>query len=155
MPALGNPTSATENISTDSALDLKPRIIRSILTGSSFLLLEETLIPTLIALAISSYLGKHVYMYVFLEADLDDLAEKLRHHTATTTRIEMAPWAKAYTVDIKDIYTELSLRKIENQPTGPECKRIEDYKELFAERGNEFKEEESRPSPRPIVIVCP
>ena len=46
----------------------------------------------------------------------------------------MAPWAKAYTVDIKDIYTELSLEKIENQTTGPEGKIIEDYKELFAER---------------------
>ena len=46
----------------------------------------------------------------------------------------MAPWAKAYTADIKDIYTELSLEKIENQPTGPEGKMIEDYKELFAEK---------------------
>ena len=73
-------------------------------------------------------------MLVFLETDLD-LTEKLRHHTAKTTRIEMAPWAKAYTVDIKDIYTELSLEKIENQPTGPEGQRIEDYKELFAECG--------------------
>ena len=43
----------------------------------------------------------------------------------------MAPWAKAYTVDMKDIYTELTLDKIENQPTGPEGKRVEDYKELF------------------------
>ena len=45
----------------------------------------------------------------------------------------MAPWAKAYTVDIKDIYTELSLEKIENQPTGPEGKIIENYTELFPE----------------------
>ena len=46
----------------------------------------------------------------------------------------MALWAKAYTVDVKDIYTELSLEKMENQPTGPEGIIIEDYKELFAER---------------------
>ena len=43
----------------------------------------------------------------------------------------MAPWAKAYTVDMKDIYTDLTLEKIENEPTGPEGKRIENYKELF------------------------
>ena len=48
-----------------------------------------------------------------------------------TMKVEMAPWAKAYTVDIKDTYTELSLEKIENQPTGPEGKRLGDYKELF------------------------
>ena len=50
------------------------------------------------------------------------MAEKLRLHTAKTTRIEMAPWAKAYTVDVKDVYTDLTLEKIENQPTGPEGK---------------------------------
>ena len=65
------------------------------------------------------------------------MAEKLRLHTLKTTRIEMAPWAKAYTVDIEKIYTELSLEKIENQPTGPEGKTIDDYKELFREeKGN-------------------
>ena len=48
-----------------------------------------------------------------------------------TMKVEMAPLAKAYTVDIKDTYTELSLEKIENQPTGPEGKRLGDYKELF------------------------
>ena len=62
----------------------------------------------------------------------------------------MAPWAKAYTVDIKDIYTELSLEKTENQPTGPEGKRIEDYKELSAECGNESQEQESRSTPQPM-----
>ena len=71
------------------------------------------------------------YTILFLESDLEDLAEKIRPHTAKTTRIEMAPWAKAYTVDMKDIYTDLSLEKIENEPTGPEGKRIEDYKEFF------------------------
>ena len=43
----------------------------------------------------------------------------------------MAPWAKAYTGDIDEVYTELALEKIENEPTGPEGKRIDDYKELF------------------------
>ena len=45
----------------------------------------------------------------------------------------MAPLARAYTVDIEKIYTELSLEKIEKQPTGPEGKVIENYTELFPE----------------------
>ena len=53
----------------------------------------------------------------------------------------MAPWAKAYTVDMKDIYTDLALEKIENEPTGPEGKRIEDYKELFENKTRESETE--------------
>ena len=84
------------------------------------------------------------------DAELEDLAEKLRAHTAKTTRIEMAPWAKAYTVDIKEIYTELTLEKIENQPTGPEGKIIDDYKELFGDLQDQSQEEKFGSSPRPI-----
>ena len=62
----------------------------------------------------------------------------------------MAPWAKAYTVDIKEIYTELTLEKIENEPTGPEGKRIDDYKELFVESPAKSQEEQFRSSPGPI-----
>ena len=59
------------------------------------------------------------------------LTRRIKEFYKRTMKIEMAPWAKAYTVDIKEIYTELTLDKIENQPTGPEGKKIEDYKELF------------------------
>ena len=72
-------------------------------------------------------------MIFISELDFEALAESLKEYTANTTRIEMAPWAKAYTVDMKDIYTDLTLEKIENQPTGPEGKRVQDYKELFQE----------------------
>ena len=73
-------------------------------------------------------------MYLILDEDFAKFAEKIKENTTKTTRIEMAPLAKAYTVDIKDIYTELTLEQIENQPTGPESKKIEDYKDLFAKR---------------------
>ena len=121
-------------------------ILKSILTVRIITLIRQhsVAVPgSIVNLNLFTY-GKPFFMLVFLEADLDDVAEKLRHHTAKTTRIEMGPWAKAYTVDIKDIYTELSLEKIENQPTGPEGKRIEDYKELFAECGNELQEQGKR-----------
>ena len=79
----------------------------------------------------SRLLNNITYVTFFSESDLEDLAEKLRPYTATTARIEMAPWAKAYTVPMQDIYTELTLETTENLPTGPEGKRLEDYRELF------------------------
>ena len=42
-----------------------------------------------------------------------DLAESLRrHHSVNTSRIEMVPWAKEDTVDVKDVYTDLTLKKL-------------------------------------------
>ena len=82
----------------------------------------------------SSKEKKLLFMFLILEEDFVEFAEKIKQNTAKTTRIEMAPWAKAYTVDIKDIYTELTLQKIENQPTGPEGETIDDYKDLFEKR---------------------
>ena len=80
------------------------------------------------------------------------MAEKLRLHTAKTTRIEMAPWAKAYTVDVKDVDTDLTLEKVENQPTGPEGKTVEEYKELFVDT-NEVKTEGSEKKPGKKVLI--
>ena len=45
--------------------------------------------------------------------------------------MEMVPWLRGYTVQMEDLYTELTVGKIENKPTGPESKVINDYKELF------------------------
>ena len=59
------------------------------------------------------------------------LTSGMKEFYKRTMKIEMAPWAKAYTVAMNQIYTELTLEKIENEPTGPEGKRIDDYKELF------------------------
>ena len=64
----------------------------------------------------------------------------------------MAPWAKAYTVDMKDIYTELTLDKIENQPTGPEGKTIEDYKELFEDKKKELGEQSKKKPPKKVLL---
>ena len=64
------------------------------------------------------------------EEDLEDIAEGLRECTEEAMRIEIAPWL-SYTVQMKDLYTELTVEKIENKPTGPESKMINDYKELF------------------------
>ena len=70
-------------------------------------------------------------MIFLLEPELNDLAQKMRQHTLKTTRIEIASWAKAYTLDVKDIRTDLTLEKVEHQPTGPNGEIVNDYKELF------------------------
>ena len=36
-------------------------------------------------------------------------------------KIEMIPWTE-YMVKMEDLYTELTVEKIENKPTGPEIK---------------------------------
>ena len=64
-------------------------------------------------------------------SEIEDLAEKLRSHTVKTTRIEMAPWSKAYTVDINEIYTELTSEKNKTEPIGPEGKLVGNYMDLF------------------------
>ena len=49
-------------------------------------------------------------------------------------KIEMAPWAKAYAVDIDKLYTELTLKKIENEPSGPRGTKFTEYTKLFEDK---------------------
>ena len=65
---------------------------------------------------------------IFSDSEFDNLAEKLTQHATKTTQIEMAPWAKGHTVDVKDICTEL---KLETESNG---RNVKDYKELFLSR---------------------
>ena len=61
-----------------------------------------------------------------------DLAESLRrHHSVKTSRIEMVPWAKEDTVDVKDVYTDLTLEKIEYQPSTVERLVLTSYKDIY------------------------
>ena len=69
-----------------------------------------------------------IFMMLFSEKEFKDLAELLRHHNSEATRIEMAPWAKGFTVDVKDIHTELTLE------TEPKGQIIQNYKQIFLDR---------------------
>ena len=53
---------------------------------------------------------------------------------------------------MKDVYTDLTLEKIENQPTGPEGKIVEDYKELFGDK-NEKNGDMSEKKPGKKVLL--
>ena len=55
----------------------------------------------------------------------------MREYYKRTLKIEMAPWASAHSVDMKEAYTELVLEKTENRTHGQTFVGIKDYKELF------------------------
>ena len=59
------------------------------------------------------------------------LAEELRPHTAKSMKMEPAPWIRDYVVDMEQLYTELTLEKINNRLFDQERNKLENYKELF------------------------
>ena len=59
-------------------------------------------------------------------------------------KIEMAPWAKVYTVDMKDMYTELTLEKIKNMPNAPIHSVMSNYKGLFRHNQDHGKHQDDR-----------
>ena len=70
-------------------------------------------------------------MYIILEEDLEDITEGLRGHTLDSVKMEPIPWVQSHLPEIDKLYTELTVEKIENEPTGPENEVINDYRELF------------------------
>ena len=60
-----------------------------------------------------------------------DLGEKMRPFTERAMKIEVAPWIKDYEVHMEELYTELSLEKIDYKLQGEETSVVEDYRELF------------------------
>ena len=59
------------------------------------------------------------------------IADNLRPYTADAMKIEVAPWIRDYVVNMDDLFTELSLEKIHNKPTGQEAAMLSHYTELF------------------------
>ena len=62
------------------------------------------------------------------------LAEKLRPYTAQTIKLEVAPWIRDYTVDMEDLYTDLTLEKVTHTPKGTTKKKLENYEEMFSQK---------------------
>ena len=65
------------------------------------------------------------------EEEFLTLAEELRPHTEKAMKIEPAPWIKDYLVDMDDLYSELTLEKMDNKPYGEIRRKLDNYKELF------------------------
>ena len=73
----------------------------------------------------------HSISLFFSEEEFARFAEEMKPYIEDGMKIEIAPWAKGYSVNIKDIYTDLTLEKIDNHPTGPKRHRIERYTDIF------------------------
>ena len=71
------------------------------------------------------------YLWFFTEESFKKTVETLQDHYRRTLKIEMAPWAKGYTVEMKDMYTDVALEKVENKPSGPDTISITSYQDLF------------------------
>ena len=65
--------------------------------------------------------------------DLMSLAEELRPYTQDAMKIEMAPWVRDYNVNMDELYSELSLEKIEYKPTGLWGQRLDGCTDMFKE----------------------
>ena len=61
-------------------------------------------------------------------------------------KIEMSPWVESYTVKMDELYTELSVEKIENRPAGPQGEVLKNYSELFTDSG--FNQESPGKEPK-------
>ena len=81
----------------------------------------------------------------FPEEDLNQLAEILRQITSQKTKIEMDPGMKGTGINIDEIYTHVTMDKIENKSLGVEKIRIKDYKELFQSDAHEGQSTKNEP----------
>ena len=60
-----------------------------------------------------------------------ELAENLRPYMARSMKMEPAPWIRDYVVDMEELYTELTLEKINNKLFIEIRRKVDSYGELF------------------------
>ena len=68
---------------------------------------------------------------LLLSDEIAEMVEELKQYTEEAMKIEMAPWAEGYTVNMEDFYSKLTLEQIENKPTGPISVKLDHYTQLF------------------------
>ena len=59
------------------------------------------------------------------------IAEKLKPFTEEKMKIEPFPWFEGYLINMDELYTELTLEKVEMKLSGEERRRLGGYKEMF------------------------
>ena len=67
----------------------------------------------------------------------DELIEEMKEFTREKMTIDLAIWPKGYSVPMNELYTDLSLEKIDSKPTGSKTEELDDYKELFIGQGDQ------------------
>ena len=76
----------------------------------------------------------HIVLFLSFGRRVLTLAEDLQPYIEQVMKIEVAPWIKEYVTDMDDLYSELTLEKLENKPLEYQRQRLDTYKELFAEQ---------------------
>ena len=77
--------------------------------------------------------GSLVLLFVLIEKKFERLAGKLKSSTEQSMKIEVAPWIKDYVTEMDDLYTDLTLEKVDNRLISKTHCKVSDYKELFPE----------------------
>ena len=72
-------------------------------------------------------------MFVLIERQFKQLATKLKRPTERKLKIEVAPWIQNYVTEMDDLYTDLSLERIDDRLIGGADSNIIDYKKIFYE----------------------
>ena len=70
-----------------------------------------------------------------------ELSEEVKLYMEDAMQIEVAPLPKVYRVNFKGLYSELTLEKIDNQPTGPKHHAVRNYVDIFEDRNLSETEE--------------
>ena len=65
--------------------------------------------------------------------ELQSIAESVHPFAEHAMKIEVAPWLKGYNVKMDELYTEVTLEKIEKKAAGLSEKHLESYHKLFVE----------------------
>ena len=83
-------------------------------------------------------------MYLFLD-EFNEFAEKLREPTEEIMKISLAPWTEGYAVGIGDMYSDLTLQRVENKLSGPQLVKLENYSESFVDKERTDQQKQKRP----------
>ena len=80
-------------------------------------------------------------MFLFSNAEEEflSLAEKLKPFAEEKMKIEPYPWFEGYFIDMDELYTELTLEKIERQLLGEETWSLQSYEDMFNCNDSEHK----------------
>ena len=72
-------------------------------------------------------------MFLVIEWQFKRLATKLKGPTKRRMKIEVAPWIQDYVTDMDDLYTDLTLEKIDDKLIGGTDSKLSNYKNIFDE----------------------
>ena len=69
--------------------------------------------------------------YLIVEEEFLSIAEKFKPFTEEKMKIEPFPWFEGYLINMDELYTELTLEKVEMKLLGEERRRLGGYQEIF------------------------